>query len=1061
MSANVSNLAARSWVNSTTVADVQVSAAVYLDSLIPAQVFARGSGLNTTTASYYALSIARGLQAQLVRVTGGVSTTLATVNSSLYLSGRWVQVTLDVGGNTLRAQLYRPDTGQYLGASGQWQTAPTWALQAQDTAITGAGQVGVGRTASYAGPVTFDNFSTLLPSVTEPFDQAVPGALPAGWAQWSSTADAPFAVSASKAVSTPNGLAATAALSSTTALAWPTGYSGTDLQASADVYLNSLIPARVFGRGTNLSGPQPSYYAVSVTRGLQLQLIRVQSGVSTVLGQLSSASWVSDTWARVTLTLHGTELQAQVYRLDKGAYLTAAGTWQPSPAWALDLTDTALAAPGQAGLERPASYAGTLLFDDFAVTPVSGDDQAPVVAITSPATGATLSGIVTVQATATDNAGVVRASLAVDGALRSSVATGPYRLSLDTTTMSNGTHTLTVLAYDAAGNVGSADVTVTIQNAGALPQPVIPQHLPHIRIAELAYAGTPLDSTAADLLKNSVDLVFPDPQNVSAISALAPKTPQLLYTNLSTVYGSLLTDWNAYADARGIPREGAFYHVTAATPYTGGSPSSQPVEWFGSVAVGAGGSWSDVTAAARRTAAGGVTFGGPGQSVVVGYGEQFREINVALLSGAARGWQATVEYPTQVDASGNPTAWAPLNLVTDSTAGLWRTGQLLFAPPADWQSASINGSARLYYVRFRTTSAGTAPLAADILAEDYTNAGNGTSGVIPAFDYAADANHDGYLSDAEFVHAAAGKTARFAYQSRALYGSYGEMRFATNPSSSSFQGWAINYLARVLGQYPLASGLFVDNSNDVAPVSAGAVVESVSTYSADYAALLNAVARSIAPNWLVANTVSGGVSADPLVSQNTGYFEEFALRPLSGSYQQFEDLAALVAHRAALQSPAPYAILDALPAGGSPTDPRTQIAALAEYYLLADPSRTFLDPFGGNAPATSWSQHFFNAITYNVGQPVGTWSILANGADPSDQSMAYRVYQRQYSNALVLYKPLSSTANASATGATSDNTATTHQLGGTYRALQADGTLGLPVTSITLRNGEGAILIKA
>jgi hypothetical protein len=51
--------------------------------------------------------------------------------------------------------------------------------------------------------------------------------------------------------------------------------------------------------------------------------------------------------------------------------------------------------------------------------------------------------------------------------------------------------------------------------------------------------------------------------------------------------------------------------------------------------------------------------------------------------------------------------------------------------------------------------------------------------------------------------------------------------------------------------------------------------------------------------------------------------------------------------------------------------------------------------------------------------------------------------------------------NGSATGSLSANTATTHQLNGTYRALQADGTLGPQITSITLRNGEGAILIKA
>jgi hypothetical protein len=287
------------------------------------------------------------------------------------------------------------------------------------------------------------------------------------------------------------------------------------------------------------------------------------------------------------------------------------------------------------------------------------------------------------------------------------------------------------------------------------------------------------------------------------------------------------------------------------------------------------------------------------------------------------------------------------------------------------------------------------------------------------------------------------------------------MRFATNPSNPYFRQWAIDYTKRYLAAHPNARGLFVDNSAGNPLVAQGVVAESIASYTQDYGSLLKAIGQSISPNWLLANTAGGGLSADPIVSQNLAYFEESALRPLSGTYQQFENLAALIAHRAALQSPPPYAVLDALPTGGSPTDPRTQIATLAEYYLLADPNRTFLDPFGGSNPSSSWSQHFFGAITYNVGKPTGTWSLFASGADPNDVRFAYRVYQRQYSNALVLYKPLSSTLNGSAAGSLNSSTATTHRLNGTYRALQADGTLGPPITSITLRNGEGAILIKA
>src|SRR5579885_3193825 len=168
---------AAAGVSAAAPADVQVSADVFLDTLIPAQLLARGSGLDTATPTYYALSISRGLQAQLLRVTGGATTVLGTVTSPDWFSVRWVQAALDVEGDTLRVQLYRPDTGQYLSAARQWQAAPAWALQVRDDGISGPGQVGLGRPSSYAGTVTFDNFAVTAPSLTEHFDQVSVGGL--------------------------------------------------------------------------------------------------------------------------------------------------------------------------------------------------------------------------------------------------------------------------------------------------------------------------------------------------------------------------------------------------------------------------------------------------------------------------------------------------------------------------------------------------------------------------------------------------------------------------------------------------------------------------------------------------------------------------------------------------------------------------------------------------------------------------------------------------------------------------------------------------------------------
>src|SRR5262249_4143322 len=204
---------------------------------------------------------------------------------------------------------------------------------------------------------------------------------------------------------------------------------------------------------------------------------------------------------------------------------------------------------------------------------------------------------------------------------------------------------------------------------------------------------------------------------------------------------------------------------------------------------------------------------------------RYREINVALTTPAAGGWSAVLEYPTDVDVHGVPTAWGTLTLLADTTGGFRTSGRITFDPPANWKSAILGASARLFYIRVRTLTDGTAPVARALLGRDYVGANGSTTGIIPAFDYAADANHDSYLTDAEYAPRQPGDDARFAYEGRAFYGSYGQMRFATNPASASFRAWVVDYSGRVLVSQPLASGLFVDNSTGVVGVNPAAVLE--------------------------------------------------------------------------------------------------------------------------------------------------------------------------------------------------------------------------------------------
>jgi subtilisin family serine protease len=93
------------------------------------------------------------------------------------------------------------------------------------------------------------------------------------------------------------------------------------------------------------------------------------------------------------------------------------------------------------------------------------DTVSPSASITSPSNGATVSRTVTVKAAASDDVGVTRVDIFVDGVLIGSDTSAPYEVSWSTTKVPNGSHTLTAVAYDAAGNSAvSAGVTVKVSN---------------------------------------------------------------------------------------------------------------------------------------------------------------------------------------------------------------------------------------------------------------------------------------------------------------------------------------------------------------------------------------------------------------------------------------------------------------------------------------------------------------------------------------------------------------------------------------------------------------------
>ena len=92
------------------------------------------------------------------------------------------------------------------------------------------------------------------------------------------------------------------------------------------------------------------------------------------------------------------------------------------------------------------------------------DKDPPSVTITNPTGGSTVFGSIDVDASATDDVGVIRVEFFVDGSLVNTDTNAPFGFVLDTTTLTDGSHTILARAFDAEGKTGTDTITVNVNN---------------------------------------------------------------------------------------------------------------------------------------------------------------------------------------------------------------------------------------------------------------------------------------------------------------------------------------------------------------------------------------------------------------------------------------------------------------------------------------------------------------------------------------------------------------------------------------------------------------------
>jgi hypothetical protein len=160
----------------------------------------------------------------------------------------------------------------------------------------------------------------------------------------------------------------------------------------------------------------------------------------------------------VTVSITTGTLGATIYYTTNGATPSVSSPVYTGP-FQLTSSATVQAIAAAPGMTTSATASATF----------ASDRTPPAVTITSPGNGAAIGGITTVSATATDALGVTSVQFLVDGASIGTVTTAPYTIILQSTELTNASHTIEAVATDTVGNTGSSSITVSVNNLSVGP----------------------------------------------------------------------------------------------------------------------------------------------------------------------------------------------------------------------------------------------------------------------------------------------------------------------------------------------------------------------------------------------------------------------------------------------------------------------------------------------------------------------------------------------------------------------------------------------------------------
>lgn len=293
------------------------------------------------------------------------------------------------------------------------------------------------------------------------------------------------------------------------------------LSGNATTSISFIVNPAAFALGTyNATATISDPAASSSPQTIPVTLTISSTGVSATMTAPANLATVSST-VPVTATATSTVGISSVQFYLDGSPLGSAVTSSPyTISW-----NTLTASDGSHTLYSQATDNNSNIASSSEIT-IIVDNTPPAVSITFPTGGATLSGTTSITASSSDAlSGVSSVAFYLDGSLLGESTSSPYSINWDTTQASNGSHSITALSTDGAGNATTSQaISFTVDNVTTPPIVVD---------VAAGYGGVGLPQSA---------FILPSAATTTAGQASSPTTPS---TNTTISTSSLQAELNA------------------------------------------------------------------------------------------------------------------------------------------------------------------------------------------------------------------------------------------------------------------------------------------------------------------------------------------------------------------------------------------------------------------------------------------------------------------------------------------------------------------------------------